>query len=438
MKLIKVSGTTLLLLTVIFIKNLKAQELRPGNQYPVYELANVINYTSPVLRLSDFKGKVIILDFWNTYCSSCIQAFPKLDSLQKLFKEEVQIILVNNESSEKIETFFKKHPTITKPGVPMIISDTKLQKSFPAEGRPYIVWIDQQGVVRNFSNGTNLSKQNLRYFIDGKKLLFRDPTLECFGSAIEENNFECISFISHCFETLNIGNNEIQETNNGKSVSLTNNCASIVELFIKAFSEFGKYNFKTRYGLRLYVADSFKYQYPENLELMDNWLNENAYNYQLVLPKSKTEQAYKIMQQDLIRYFDMNVFVKKIPVQGVVLLKDSVNAQSHTKGRYTKNKNSFEHARFNPDSVYIFKDQPFEKFSRWLKEKLSHSFPFIDSTNYSGRISIVVRKSSLRPFNLQQFREDLSTAGLNCVHKEIEADVLCIEENGKIKADKKN
>lgn len=433
MKLIKVSGIALLLLTAVFIKNVKAQELRPGDQCPGYELANVINYTSPVLRLSDFKDKVIILDFWNTYCSSCIQAFPKLDSLQKLFKEEIQIILVTNESSEKMETFFKKHPTITKPGVPMIIGDTKLQESFPAEGRPYIVWIDKQGVVKNFSNGTNVSKQNLRYFIDGKKLLFRDPTIEKFGPAIEEDNFESISFISHCYETLNIGNNEIQENSNGKSVSITNNCSSIVELFIKAFSEFGKYNFKTRYGLKLYVTDSFKYQYPENLELMDHWLNENAYNYQLVLPKSKMEQAYKIMQQDLIRYFDMNVFVKKTPLPGIVLFKDSIIAQLNTKSNFKKNKKVFEYARINPDSVYIFKDEPFQKFSRWLKERLSHFFPFTDSTNYSGYISIVLRKSSLRPFNFQQFKEDLNMAGLNCVHKEIETDVLYIEESDKIK-----
>jgi hypothetical protein len=313
------------------------------------------------------------------------------------------------------------------------MNDTTLAQSFPSVGKPYVVWINKQGIVENFSSGTNVSKQNLRYFIDGKKMLFRDPTLERYGDAIEENKFEYISFISHCDETLNIGNNEIHEINNGKSVSIKKNCSSIVELFIKAFSEFRRFNFKTSYGLMLHVADTFKYQYPKNLELMDYWLSEHAYNYQLILPKKKSGQAYKIMQQDLIRYFDMKAFVKRIPIQGIMIIKDSPISQLDKKIVLKNYKKALEYARVNPDSVYIFKNEPMVKFSEWLKTKLSYYFPVVDSSNFHGNISVIIRKNSLRPFRFQQFKEDLNMSGLNCFHKGIEADVLFIEENSEIK-----
>jgi thiol-disulfide isomerase/thioredoxin len=428
MKLIKVSGIALLLLSLTFSKKANAQIITVGDTCPLYSLSNVVNYTSPVLRLSDFKGKAIIVDFWNTYCTSCIEAFPKLDSLQQLFKDTIQIVLVNSESREKTAAFFKRHRNIKIPSLPMINGDTKLKASFPSYGQPYIVWIDKQGIVRNFSNGTNFSKQNLRYFIDGKKLLFRDPTLEKFGPAVKEGNFEYVSFISHCYETLNIGNGEIHEINNGKSVSIKSNCSSVADLCVKAFSEFGKYNFETLYGLSLNTNDSFKYLHPQNLELLDYWLKEHAYNYQLILPKEKFEQAYEIMQQDLMRYFDIDVSIRKKSVSGLLLLKDSDLFSTGQKVVSNRNIQLRDYAVSNPDSFYTFKNEPFDNISRWLKGRLSYFFPFADSTNYTGKISLVIRKSSLEPFNFQQFSEDMNMAGLTCIKENIATSVLFVEE----------
>lgn len=427
MKLKRLTGITLPVLAILFVTNLNAQQVKTGDQCPEDVLPIVLNYPVPDLRLSDFRGKIVILEFWNTWCSSCIEAFPKLDSLQKIFSRDMQIVLVTNESADKIVGFFKKHSNVIRPDIPMIVNDKKLNEAFPSEGRPYVVWINKQGIVENFSSGTNVSKQNLLYFIAGKKMLFRDPTLERSGSAIQENNFESISFISHCYETLNIGNNEIQEDSTGQSVSIRSNCSSIVDLFIKAFSEFGKNNFKTRYGLQLCLSDSFKYQYPKNLEFMDHWLNENAYNYQLVLPKVKADQAYKMMQQDLVRYFDLNASINKLLVNGLVLVNRTHGRLKEEKAITVKSKRILTYATLHPDSVYIFKNEPMVKFSKWLKTKLFYFFPVIDSTNYSGNISVIIRKSSLKPFNFQQFREDLNLSGFECLNKEIETAVLLIE-----------
>ena len=71
------------------------------------ELGNVLNYHRSKLSLGDFAGKYIILDFWNQGCVPCIAAFPEIDSLQKHFKDKLQIILVNKESKESTIAFFR-------------------------------------------------------------------------------------------------------------------------------------------------------------------------------------------------------------------------------------------------------------------------------------------------------------------------------------------
>ena len=53
----------------------QTNEIKPltiGDKVPDVEFENVINYSDKKVRLSDFKGKLMILDFWATWCTSCI------------------------------------------------------------------------------------------------------------------------------------------------------------------------------------------------------------------------------------------------------------------------------------------------------------------------------------------------------------------------------
>lgn len=114
---------------------------------------NVINYKSNSIRLSDLRGKLVILDFWSTYCTSCIQAFPHLDSLQQKYAGQVQILLVIREAGEyitenKIKAFiagFKKDHSL---GIPIAItSNDSTRQLFPHTGIPHYVWIDPYGRI---------------------------------------------------------------------------------------------------------------------------------------------------------------------------------------------------------------------------------------------------------------------------------------------------
>src|SRR5690606_28821750 len=50
---------------------------------------------STTITLNDYRGKLIILDFWATYCSPCVAAFPKMDSLRNGFSEDLAIIPIS-------------------------------------------------------------------------------------------------------------------------------------------------------------------------------------------------------------------------------------------------------------------------------------------------------------------------------------------------------
>lgn len=88
------------------------QVLTIGDPVPDSRFTTVLNHSSQTAKLSDFKGRLVILDFWSTRCGSCLHAFPKMDSLQKAFCNNLKVLLVNNRSTgddfAMVQAFFKK------------------------------------------------------------------------------------------------------------------------------------------------------------------------------------------------------------------------------------------------------------------------------------------------------------------------------------------
>ena len=56
------------------------------------------------------KGKVVIVDFWASWCLPCAESFPVLDELQKKYGDKLVVIGVNvDEKAANMEKFLKKH-----------------------------------------------------------------------------------------------------------------------------------------------------------------------------------------------------------------------------------------------------------------------------------------------------------------------------------------
>lgn len=121
----------------------RSLELKVGQVVPAFPVFPVLNYKKNEIDLASLKKKVVILDFFDTYCVNCIAAMPKLQQLQETLGDRLQIILVTWQDKETIEKFFASHPYVKEHniGLATIYSDSLLRSYFPYRGIPHTAWL---------------------------------------------------------------------------------------------------------------------------------------------------------------------------------------------------------------------------------------------------------------------------------------------------------
>jgi len=118
---------------------------------PEFELKDADGKT---VRLSDYKGKVILLDFWATWCGPCIQAMPQVEKTVGEFDEkDVHLVAVNlQETPEQIKAMMERHQ-LKMPRV-ALDKDGSIAEKYQANAIPQTVVIGRDGnIARLFVGG---------------------------------------------------------------------------------------------------------------------------------------------------------------------------------------------------------------------------------------------------------------------------------------------
>jgi len=104
------------------------------------------------IKLSDLKGKVVILNFWSTSCGPCIEEMPHLVKLYEKFRDRgVEILAISTDAEiyrHRVPPFAKKYG-LNYP----VLYDDGVEKAYRVIGLPTTFFIDKQGNVRYCSEG---------------------------------------------------------------------------------------------------------------------------------------------------------------------------------------------------------------------------------------------------------------------------------------------
>ncbi|PGO33301.1 thiol:disulfide interchange protein [Bacillus cereus] len=130
-----------------------------GKSAPDFELTKL---DGTKVKLSDLKGKKVILNFWATWCGPCQQEMPDMEAFYKKHKENVEILAINYTPSEKgggeeKVSNFAKEKGITFPV--LLDKNIDVTTAYKVITIPTSYFIDTKGVIQDKFIGPMTQKE---------------------------------------------------------------------------------------------------------------------------------------------------------------------------------------------------------------------------------------------------------------------------------------
>lgn len=134
------------LLTLVILNPTSATSRIPAEPFSLNRLEGT------TVALDDFKGQVLLVNFWATWCPPCVHELPSMQTLHDTFHDQSFEILAMNmgERPKDIENFLSSFSTSI--GFPILLNaDLNVAKKWNVRAMPTSVVIDKQGnIVETF------------------------------------------------------------------------------------------------------------------------------------------------------------------------------------------------------------------------------------------------------------------------------------------------
>ena len=108
--------------------------------------------------LSQYRGKVVLVNFWATWCKPCTTEMPAMQAMYDKLRDKGFVVLAVNELEDeaKVRDHIKQHGHT----FPVLLDrDNKVANQFGVFGLPVSVFIDEKGVVQEYIKGGLLTEQ---------------------------------------------------------------------------------------------------------------------------------------------------------------------------------------------------------------------------------------------------------------------------------------
>lgn len=404
-------------------------ELKIGDTIPKFDF-ELFNYSSSHASISDFEGKYLLLDFWATWCTSCIYKFPNLDSLQRRFKNEgLQVLLVNtkatSDSKEKIYTFFEKRraPSGKKYSLPSIVNDTITDILFPHRMVPHYVLIDNKGIVQAITSSNQITEANIQKFVNGDKLnltvkkdIDYDPSQPLFVSDGKERKdlYKFGSILTGYVGGFGSSNGLIVDSASNLINRLYITNSSILMMYRKAYPEMYKFP-PNRFILK--VANPLKYDKHGD---WSDWQIDNTYCYELITPSSTQSQIEKYFRADLNRYFGLKPKIEKRKVSCLILKYTPINSQLNPSAINSVSETNLYNK--DTDPKYL-RNYPIKELVAFLNTYLDT--PVIDETGLTQRVTLELPSN---PLDVKLLTEALKKYGILIMNENRDMDYYVLSE----------
>jgi thiol-disulfide isomerase/thioredoxin len=404
-----------------------------GQKCPDVKINNIINYHTSSSSIAAYQGKLIILDFMATGCISCIEALPKLDSLQKEFAGQLQVFIVTYEKMERVKHFLEKTMIGKKINLPFVTDDSLLKSYFPHEFISHVVWLDKESIVKAITGTQYLKEKNIEAILSGAVIdwpVKREPVEYDYNQtlvALNQNNIPLSSLPTFAFYSGLTGNmpgviQKVSYDRRRKSEFILDSINQrerfyiinfpILNLYLKTFGQ--SFEFPTS-RMILEVKNLDRFVYDPNKDYLDVWKQNNTYCYEALFPLNLSiEKKREKIRTDLNILLRLNARMEKRRLLCLILVRtDSSN-------RLLKASNTFQ-------SKY---EKQFTITISGFIYKLNHTryrYPVLDETGIMSDMYMQLNEDDFS--DIFKLKKAIKKYGLDLKEEEREVEMFVLTED---------
>ncbi|WP_343748187.1 TlpA disulfide reductase family protein [Fluviicola sp.] len=422
----KVLVTLLLLWATVSLAQ-QSKPLKIGDKVPDVVFKTMLNYKTKSGKLSDFNGKAIIIDMWFRECGSCIDAMPHLDSVQKTYKDDLQVLLVTWQSKAQIEEFWKKRLPVQGLKFVQVVEDTILKENlFPAKSFPHQIWIDKNGIVKSINNGRKANLSLIPKLINGENINLKikedemDPYISkaiypMAGINYEANKSKVLhySYLSTYRPELSGPDGFGIKENGITRYKFLNNPYTL--LYHIAYAGNGDMPYDKRNRIIRKDTNPLMYEY-------DSVNFSNAFCYDLIFKEKEGVSFSKLMIADLDRYLGFNSHEEVRKIKTLIIRPNGKGTAYRDKIK--PNERAFtEYGKFKNGAQFILNDGFLSFVNR---SAMSYArMPTVFEFPGESKINLAITWDDN---NLVEMNRDLEKFNVEAIIEERETKVIVLED----------
>lgn len=447
------------LLTVFFVaqtmgQQKKTEEVRAieiGEKVPDIIFSKIVNSHLPTAKLSDYKGKLVILDFWTATCSTCIQFFPELAKLQEKFKDDLIILPVGfdgvRNKNDVLQILEKKKGTALELKLPCAIEDNKtsiLRKLFPASEAPYEIWIDGDGILRAKTGSKGMTVKNINMILSSKKakLINKKRTRFLYdGDSLLFGNISNLkidipkSKFAKYIDTINGSMGLRIDFENASHTRVMSPNQPILGSYFRIYTLYSKdfassvFLDESMYFKRVihnFHSSDSRAQDNRSIENSDDqqyedYCKNSLFCYEAILPlRMSKENVYKFVIEDFDKHFEISSSLENRRIKCFALI--SLDASMPFKSIKTIPKMEYNMA----EGIHeVFEAMPVATVINSLNHAFK-SYLVLNETKYYGNIDLNLE--GVKANDLHSYKKALKNAGLDLIEVEREIPMLVLKD----------
>lgn len=125
----------------------------PDTPEEYVQQATFTDFEGDTTSISKYEGKVVLIDFWETWCKPCLASFPTMQKLQEEYSDNFVVLAVTpgfTDTKEDAQSFAQNHDYTFE----YLLDSNNLHQKLQVPGLPFKVFVDPEGNLIKKSMGT--------------------------------------------------------------------------------------------------------------------------------------------------------------------------------------------------------------------------------------------------------------------------------------------